>query len=26
MPTYSKLRQQNPKEFNELVDFLSSLK
>jgi ubiquinol-cytochrome c reductase cytochrome b subunit/menaquinol-cytochrome c reductase cytochrome b/c subunit len=26
MPTYSKLRQQNPKEFNQLVDFLSSLK
>jgi ubiquinol-cytochrome c reductase cytochrome b subunit/menaquinol-cytochrome c reductase cytochrome b/c subunit len=26
MPTYTKLRQQNPKEFNELVDFLSSLK
>src|SRR2546421_301731 len=26
IPTYSKLRQQNPKEFNELVDFLSSLK
>ena len=26
MPTYSKLRQQNPKEFNELVNFLSSLK
>jgi ubiquinol-cytochrome c reductase cytochrome b subunit/menaquinol-cytochrome c reductase cytochrome b/c subunit len=26
MPTYSKLRQQNPREFNELVDFLSSLK
>jgi ubiquinol-cytochrome c reductase cytochrome b subunit/menaquinol-cytochrome c reductase cytochrome b/c subunit len=26
MPTYSKLRQQNPKEFSELVDFLASLK
>jgi menaquinol-cytochrome c reductase cytochrome b/c subunit len=26
MPTYSKLRQQNPKQFNQLVDFLSSLK
>ena len=26
MPTYSKLRQQNPKEFNQLVDFLASLK
>jgi menaquinol-cytochrome c reductase cytochrome b/c subunit len=26
MPTYSKLRQQNPKEFNQLVDFLGSLK
>src|SRR5437588_8531613 len=26
MPTYSKLRQQNPKEFNQLLDFLSSLK
>ena len=26
MPTYTRLRQQNPKEFNELVDFLSSLK
>jgi menaquinol-cytochrome c reductase cytochrome b/c subunit len=26
MPTYSKLRQQNPKEFDQLVDFLSSLK
>src|SRR2546423_13431949 len=26
MPTYSKLRQQNPKEFSQLVDFLASLK
>jgi ubiquinol-cytochrome c reductase cytochrome b subunit/menaquinol-cytochrome c reductase cytochrome b/c subunit len=26
MPTYSRLRQQNPKEFNDLVDFLASLK
>ena len=26
MPSYSKLRQQNPKEFNQLVSFLSSLK
>ncbi|MEA2398723.1 MAG: menaquinol-cytochrome c reductase cytochrome b/c subunit [Thermoleophilaceae bacterium] len=26
MPTYSRLRQQNPKEFNDLVNFLSSLK
>src|SRR5919205_570857 len=26
MPTYSKLRQQNPKEFDQLVTFLSSLK
>jgi ubiquinol-cytochrome c reductase cytochrome b subunit/menaquinol-cytochrome c reductase cytochrome b/c subunit len=26
MPTYSRLRQQNPKEFNDLVTFLSSLK
>jgi quinol---cytochrome c reductase cytochrome c subunit, bacillus type len=26
MPTYSKLRQQNPKQFDQLVDFLSSLK
>jgi menaquinol-cytochrome c reductase cytochrome b/c subunit len=26
MPTYSRLRQQNPKQFDQLVDFLSSLK
>ncbi|MEA2374866.1 MAG: menaquinol-cytochrome c reductase cytochrome b/c subunit [Thermoleophilaceae bacterium] len=26
MPTYSRLRQQNPKEFNDLVNFLASLK
>ena len=26
MPTYSKLRQTNPKQFDQLVDFLSSLK
>jgi menaquinol-cytochrome c reductase cytochrome b/c subunit len=26
MPTYSKLRQQNPKEFSQLVEFLASLK
>ena len=26
MPTYSKLRQQNPEQFDQLVDFLSSLK
>jgi ubiquinol-cytochrome c reductase cytochrome b subunit/menaquinol-cytochrome c reductase cytochrome b/c subunit len=26
MPSYSKLRQQNPKEFDQLVSFLSSLK
>jgi ubiquinol-cytochrome c reductase cytochrome b subunit/menaquinol-cytochrome c reductase cytochrome b/c subunit len=26
MPNYAKLQQQNPKEFTELVDFLSSLK
>jgi ubiquinol-cytochrome c reductase cytochrome b subunit/menaquinol-cytochrome c reductase cytochrome b/c subunit len=26
MPTYSKLRQQNPQEFSQLVDFLASLK
>jgi ubiquinol-cytochrome c reductase cytochrome b subunit/menaquinol-cytochrome c reductase cytochrome b/c subunit len=26
MPTYTRLRQQNPKEFNDLVNFLSSLK
>jgi menaquinol-cytochrome c reductase cytochrome b/c subunit len=26
MPTYSKLRQQNPEQFNQLVNFLSSLK
>ena len=26
MPTYSKLRQQDPKQFNQLVEFLSSLK
>jgi hypothetical protein len=26
MPTYSKLRQENPKQFDELVDFLASLK
>jgi menaquinol-cytochrome c reductase cytochrome b/c subunit len=26
MPSFSKLRQQNPKEFDELVNFLSSLK
>jgi menaquinol-cytochrome c reductase cytochrome b/c subunit len=26
MPTYSKLRQQNPKQFDQLVAFLSSLK
>jgi len=26
MPTYSKLKQQNPKQFNQLVDFLASLK
>jgi ubiquinol-cytochrome c reductase cytochrome b subunit/menaquinol-cytochrome c reductase cytochrome b/c subunit len=26
MPTYSKLRQQNPKQFDQLVDFLASLK
>ena len=26
MPTYSKLRRQDPRQFNQLVDFLSSLK
>ena len=26
MPTYAKLRQQDPKQFDQLVDFLSSLK
>jgi ubiquinol-cytochrome c reductase cytochrome b subunit/menaquinol-cytochrome c reductase cytochrome b/c subunit len=26
MPSYSKLRQENPKQFDQLVDFLSSLK
>jgi quinol---cytochrome c reductase cytochrome c subunit, bacillus type len=26
MPTYSKLRQQNPKEFSQLVEFLAALK
>lgn len=26
MPTYSRLREQNPKEFNDLVNFLASLK
>jgi hypothetical protein len=26
MPSFSRLQQQNPKQFNELVDFLGSLK
>jgi hypothetical protein len=26
MPSFSKLRQQNPKQFQELVDYLGSLK
>jgi menaquinol-cytochrome c reductase cytochrome b/c subunit len=26
MPSFSKLKQQNPKQFNELVDYLGSLK
>jgi len=26
MPTYSKLRQENPEQFDQLVDFLASLK
>jgi ubiquinol-cytochrome c reductase cytochrome b subunit/menaquinol-cytochrome c reductase cytochrome b/c subunit len=26
MPSFSKLREQNPKQFNELVNYLGSLK